>query len=373
MMLDAWIKQKHGIGGRADYDAALPDLLSRTVERARAARFYERYPAVRTLADFQALPLMTAGDLRKSGFDMLCVSQDRIRRIVTQETSGTTGAPKRLHFTQADVEHTVDYFAHGMQLVAQKGEACAVCLPCAAPDGVGDLLCKGLERMGAKPLRIGILRGTDALPQAQSAVGTPVQMLGLCALLCAAGQKPPSRVLLSSDHVPRALLARLRAMGVDPYEHFGMTETGYGCAIDCGAHDGMHIRENDLYVEVVKAGETVFDAWGELVVTMLTREAMPLLRYRTGDTARITLSPCACGSWLKRLWVRGRDARVAALDERLFACAGIVDYEALQTREGLEVTAYVLGASPTLCIPGVRVAFRPFTGFRYKGKRCVEA
>ncbi|MDO5111160.1 MAG: phenylacetate--CoA ligase family protein [Clostridia bacterium] len=374
MILDDWIKEKHGIEGRAAYGAALPALLSQTVEKARASLFYKHYPAVRTLADFEALPFITADDLKEQGARMLCVSSDGIQRIVTQQTSGTTGAPKRLYFTRDDLEHTVDYFAHGMRLVAARGESCAMCLPCETPDGVGDLLARGLARMGATPLRVGLLRDAASLPVAQSVVGTPVQMLCLCALLRARGQELPQKALLSSDYVPRALLARLRSMGVEAYSHFGMTETGYGCAIDCGAHDGMHIRENDLYLEIVKEGKVVYDEWGELVVTTLNREAMPLLRYRTGDMAKLTLAPCACGSFLKRLWVRGRDARIAALDERLFACDGVLDYTARRTQDGLDVTVYYMDKAPALCgEAGMCYSYRPFTAFRYTGKRQVEA
>ena len=374
MILDAWIGQKHGITGRRAYDAALPALLSQAVEGARAASLYSSYPNVRTLADFEALPFTTDETLRMRGQHMLCVTPDRVRRIVTQQTSGTTGIPKRLCFIDADLERTVDYFTNGMRLVAAPNETCAVCLPCETPDGVGDLLARGLMRMGAVPLRVGLLRGVDDLPEVQSAVGTPVQMLGMCALLEKMGKKLPQKALLSSDHVPHAVRKRLRAMGVEPYEHFGMTETGYGCAIDCAAHDGMHVRENDLYLEVIRDGQPVYDAWGELVVTTLHSEAMPLVRYRTGDTARLTRARCECGSWLSRLWVRGRDARIAALDEWLFAIDGIVDYTARAAKDGLDVTVYYLGKAPVL-LERERTRFicHPFTEFRYAGKRGVEA
>lgn len=373
MILDYWIREKHGLTDRAAYEAALPELLSHAVNRARTARFYEGYPAVQTLSDFEALPFITADDLRKSGARMLCVTPDRIRRIVTGQTSGTTGEPKRVFFTEDDLERTLDYFSFGLRLIAHAGEPCAVCMPCEHPDGVGDLIARGLERLGAIPVRAGMPRGAAALPPARSAVGSPVQLLGLCELLRAEGRPLPKRVLLSSDYVPRAILARLRALGVEPYEHFGMTETGYGCAIDCAAHDGMHIRENDLYLEVIREGGNVFGEWGELAITTLNSEAMPLLRYRTGDTAKLTRAACACGSWLARLWVRGRDAQIAALDETLFAFPGVMDYSARRTQAGLDVAVYYIGTAPKLpAIPGARVSLSPFSGFQYSGKRRIE-
>ena len=82
-----------------------------------------------------------------------------------------------------------------------------------------------------------------------------------------------------------------------------MAETGYGVAVECARHEGMHIREADLLMEVVDGeGKGLDDGeWGEIVVTTLTRRALPLIRYRTGDEGRILPGPCPCGSVLRRL------------------------------------------------------------------------
>ena len=91
-----------------------------------------------------------------------------------------------------------------------------------------------------------------------------------------------------------------------------MTETGYGGGVECAAHSGLHLREADLLLEVadpatgeaVPPGET-----GEILITTLGERALPLLRYRTGDAARMLPGPCACGSPLRRLGpVAGRFA-----------------------------------------------------------------
>ncbi len=100
-------------------------------------------------------------------------------------------------------------------------------------------------------------------------------------------------------------LARL--WGTEIFDHYGMTETGLGGAVECQAHEGMHIRENDLYFETLDArGQRLPDGHeGELVVTTLTRRGMPFIRYRTGDRGVITAKVCACGSRIRRiLWVR---------------------------------------------------------------------
>ena len=95
-------------------------------------------------------------------------------------------------------------------------------------------------------------------------------------------------------------------------DHYGLTETCYGCALECPAHNGYHLRWLDVVVEIVDMdGDTVLPPGevGEVVLTTL-REAMPLIRYRTGDVASLLPGPCACGSPLKRLGpVLGRIAR----------------------------------------------------------------
>jgi phenylacetate-CoA ligase len=89
-------------------------------------------------------------------------------------------------------------------------------------------------------------------------------------------------------------------MGIESFDIIGMTETaGVGLGIDCAEHAGIHIWEDHYLIEMVDpaSGETVPDgAWGEMVVTTLTREALPLVRFRTHDITRVvSREPCACG------------------------------------------------------------------------------
>jgi phenylacetate-coenzyme A ligase PaaK-like adenylate-forming protein len=92
--------------------------------------------------------------------------------------------------------------------------------------------------------------------------------------------------------------------GCAVFDHYGLTETGFGGGVECAAHAGYHLREADLYVEIccpatsapLPEGEP-----GEIVVTTLFRQAMPLVRYRTGDAAAMLPGPCPCGGPLRRL------------------------------------------------------------------------
>jgi phenylacetate-coenzyme A ligase PaaK-like adenylate-forming protein len=194
--------------------------------------------------------------------------------------------------------------------------------------------------------------------QASVVVGIPVQLLALARRSVAQGRRPHVRsVLLSTDHVPRAVVAAIeQAWDCRVYNHYGATEMGLGGGVDCAAHAGLHLREADLLFEIVDpatgaplaAGEE-----GEIVFTTLTREAMPLLRYRTGDLGRFAAGPCPCGSSLRLLApVRERLDAVAALaggerlsladlDEALFARDDALDFRARLSVDETEETLTV--------------------------------
>ena len=301
---------------------------------------------------FESLPFTTAQDLVGDPLEFLCVSQSDVARVVTIRSSGTTGQPKRVFFDKADLELTVDFFQHGMSTLVQAGQHVLILMPGGLPGSVGDLLVAGLARMGA----VGIVHGPvqdpeDAIDEilahrAECLVGIPVQTLSLVRHPKSARIPPGSihSVLLSTDYVPESIVAEIqRAWGCRVYQHYGMTEMGYGGGVECDAQDGYHLREADLLVEIVDpaTGRKLPDGVsGEVVVTTLTRRAMPLIRYRTGDRARILPEYCPCGSTLRRLSkVQGRRANgaalgpfarlhMAALDEALFAIPDVLNFQA---------------------------------------------
>ncbi len=105
----------------------------------------------------------------------------------------------------------------------------------------------------------------------------------------------------------------MAALGCEVFAHSGLTETGFGGGVECGAHQGYHLREADLFVEIVDpgTGRPLPDGEpGEIVVSTLCRLAMPLIRYRTGDLGHLLPGPCVCGSPFRRLGaVAGRIVR----------------------------------------------------------------
>ena len=264
------------------------------------------------LADLEKVPFTTPSDLRERGEGMICVSQSEISRIVTLDTSGSTGNPKRIYYTEEDQELTVDFFHHGMKNLVDEEDVVLILLPYQRPGSVGDLLAEGLHRLGAKTVPFGLLspdyaEAMDLLALMEKAgvtsiVGGPVQVLELARI----SEKSETHeiilrnmksVLLSTEYISPEVCKELkRIWGCDVFEHYGMTETGLGGAVSCWTLEGYHPRECDLYFEIIDAetGQAVPDGeWGEVVFTTLTRKAMPFIRYRTGDVSRWIPEPCS--------------------------------------------------------------------------------
>jgi phenylacetate-coenzyme A ligase PaaK-like adenylate-forming protein len=322
----------------------------------RNTPFYRRHLAsladapLSVLSDIARIPFTTPSDLAGDPSAFLAVRQDDVARIVTLRTSGSTGEAKRLFFTEGDLELTVDFFHHGMSTLIRPGQRVAVLLPGERPDSVGDLLVRGLRRMDVHALAYGPV--TDPLHaaravasyQAHCLVGIPTQVLAVARTRAGAaiGKGIIESILLSTDYVPRAIAKTLEEVwGCRVFTHYGMTEMGLGGGVECEALDGYHLREGDLYFEVVdhETGDACSDGtMGEVVFTTLTRRGMPLIRYRTGDIARIIPQPCPCGSYLRRMErVRGRwDGAVrlgpectltlSDMDETLFRLRDLLDY-----------------------------------------------
>lgn len=333
----------------------LREIVSYTMEKSF---FYRRHFAgtekhgIKDLAAFRCLPFTTPADIREHGMRFVCTSQDEIERIVTLQTSGTTGAEKRLFFTADDLELTVDFFRHGMTTMVEPGATVIIFLPGERPASVGDLLSKALTSIGVKPVVWGPVRDLAAARmeilrhESPCLVGIPTQILALARGI--GGETVPegwvSSVLLSTDYVPTAVKVELeRLWGCRVFGHYGLTETGLGGGVECQAKDGYHLREADLYTEIINpaTGQPVPDGQpGEVVFTTLTRKGMPLIRYRTGDLARIIPDPCPCGTMLKRLGrVQGRieynlrlqqglNINMSVLDEALLPVSGLLNFTA---------------------------------------------
>lgn len=374
--LNSWLARK--IGCPAPTRQALERYqLQKLRETIRLAcccsPFYRRLLAkvdteITCLQDLQRFPLLSAEDIRQQGLQMLCVPQSEISRVVSLDSSGTTGKAKRLYFTPNDQSLTIDFFEQGTAAFIREADRVLILLPGERQGGVGDLLRSALLRHRARPVLYGV--HWDILEMLRliqrenitSIVGIPVQILSLAryAEHMAGTAIHLDSVLLSTDYVPQTLVRELKRLwGCQVFEHYGMTEMGLGGGTECTAHAGYHLHEADFLFEIIDplsgrplpAGQA-----GEVVITTLTRQGMPLIRYRTGDISRLLDSPCSCGAVLGRLGkierrtsgdVCLRDNRVAMSDlsEALFTLRGLVDFSAAvdnrrQVRQ-LQITATI--------------------------------
>ena len=368
--LDEWIAGKiHGGPNsprpfsRGDIDRYQLGKLRATVDYAGSnSPFYRRLldgragSELKTLDDLASFPFTTGVDIRESALRFLCVSQDEITRVVTLNTSGTTGASKRLFFTADDLELTVDFFHHGMSTLVSPGQRVLILLPGEKKDSVGDLLKRGLARMDVEGIVHGPVRDVQRAISdisefsADCLVGIPTQVLWIARTAGAAIPRGRIKsVLLSTDYAPRAIVRELGRLWQCPvFDHYGITETGLGCAVECEALSGYHIREADLYIEIIDpvTGRPCREGQeGEVVLTTLTRRGMPLIRYRTGDISHFIPDPCPCGTVLSRLArvsgrldgrvpVRGHILTIPDLDEAMFPIEGLINYSAELMRTG---------------------------------------
>lgn len=359
--LDPWCAAKLGIGtpfDRAGIEREQYARLRATLAWAMAhSPFYRRHlagidpGALDGPAALARLPLTCADDVRRNQPSLLCVSQREIQRIVTLDTSATSGPAKRLYFTADEQEDTIDFFRHGMAQMTARGDRVLILFPCERPGGVGQLLATALERLGAQPIPAGPIVDMPATlallarERPQCVAGLPVQVRALARCDRLRGPTGSVRtVLISADQVAPQLRQDIADdWQCEVFEHYGMTETGLGGAVDCRAHQGRHLREADLLVEIVDpvSGRPLADGMrGEVVISTLTRRGMPLIRYRSGDLSRLLPGPCPCGSPLRRLDAIERAASprltldggqaltLAGLDQTLFALDWLTDYSA---------------------------------------------
>jgi phenylacetate-CoA ligase len=279
------------------------------LERLQARRLRERFGV-----DLEALaqqPFATKSQLRDAyPFGLLRVPLRECVRV--HASSGTRGKATIVAYTRNDLAVWADCCARA--LAAAGGDAGTVVHVAYGyglfTGGLG--LHHGAERLGCV-----------VVPASSGNTPRHAQLLedlGAELLCCT-----PSYALTIADHVADPSRLRLRAglFGAEPWttglreaieQAFGLTALdiyglseviGPGVSAECvEARDGAHVNEDHFLVEVIEpaSGEPVPDGeLGELVFTTLTKEALPLLRYRTGDLASVTREPCACGRTFARM------------------------------------------------------------------------
>ena len=270
---------------------------------------------IRSAADWARLPFLSKDELRDAyPFGLACAEPERVLRV--HMSSGTTGNPVVNPFTRADVEQWAAVMARCYTVAGVDARDVVQITPSFGLFTGGFGFHYGAERIGAMVVPIGAGR-TSLQLQLMRDLGTTV-LAGISTyplrLLEIAREERfdlgslKLRVAILGSEMWSDDLRRLieRELSLTTFDIIGMTETGGpGLGIDCAAREGIHLWEDHYFCEVVDpaTGRPRADGeQGELVVSTLTREGLPLIRYRTHDLTRVvSRARCACGRTHLRL------------------------------------------------------------------------
>jgi phenylacetate-CoA ligase len=270
---------------------------------------------IRSAADWARLPFLTKDELRDAyPFGLACAEPERVLRV--HMSSGTTGNPVVNPFTRADVEQWAAVMARCCTVAGVGARDVIQITPSFGLFTGGFGFHYGAERIGAMVVPIGAGRTSLQLQLMRDLGATVLAGISTYPLRILEVARDERfdlgslklRVAILGSEMWSDDLRRLieRELSLTTFDIIGMTETGGpGLGIDCAAREGIHVWEDHYFCEVVDpatgrpraAGEE-----GELVVSTLTREGLPLIRYRTHDLTRVlSRAPCACGRTHLRL------------------------------------------------------------------------
>ena len=308
---------------RQGIEALQLERLQKTVKHCMNSPFYKKRfeengltpESIRSLEDLQKIPFTTKQDLRDNyPFGIASVPLEKAVRL--HSSSGTTGNPTVILHTQKDLDEWANAVARCLHMVGlrpgdifQNSSGYGM-----FTGGLGFQY--GAERLGmlTVPAAAGNTKrqlkfitdfGTTALHAIPSYVTRLYEVMQEMGIDPQRDTKLRTLVIGAEPHSEEQRRRIEEMMGVKAYNSFGMSEMcGPGVAFECQEQNGLHIWEDYYIVEIidpetlqpVPEGEV-----GELVLTTINREAMPLLRYRTRDLTRILPGECPCGRHHKRL------------------------------------------------------------------------
>jgi len=270
------------------------------------------------LSDIEKLPFTTKEDLRNNyPLGMSCVPKEKIMRI--HMSSGTTGSPVLQPYTKSDIDQWSTAMARCLYVAGVRENDVMQITPSFGLFNGGFGFHYGAERIGCmivpagpgntkRQIRFIEDFGTTSLGSVAS------YAIRIMEVAEEEGKEFPNlkRGIFGAETLSDGLRKRIEeSLGIESFDIYGMTETGgIGCGIDCNCHDGIHIWEDHYILEVIdpKTGEALSEGEeGELVLTSFTREALPVIRFRTGDIASIIEDKCDCGMPYRRISrIKGR-------------------------------------------------------------------
>ncbi len=332
--------------------------LRETVSRTLSVPYYKEALArdnitpesITSPDDVRRLPFTTKDDLRDHyplGF--LAVPRSEVARY--HGSSGTTGKPTFVAYTKKDLDTWANLCARFLYAGGLRSEHTVhVAFGYGLFTG-GFGLHYGIEKVGAAvvPVAAGntkrqILLLQDLEPEVL--ICTPSYALNIAEVCREEGVDPHTLKLQYGHFGGEPWTEKMRfqieeSLGIEAFNNYGLSEViGPGVSGECAHHTGMHIQEDHFLVECIdpETLEPVTDgSYGELVFTNLTKEAMPILRYRTRDIAALETCPCPCGRTTVRmhrvvgrtddmLIIRGANVYPSQIEESLLLVEGVAPH-----------------------------------------------
>lgn len=270
---------------------------------------------INSLKDIQRLPFTTREDLRENyPFGMLAVSKEQVVRLHT--SSGTTGKPKAIFFSKKDVDRAAELIARCLIMTGIKKDDVLQNMMTYGLFTGALVMHYGAEKVGVLviPAGPGNTKRQIALMQDFKTTTlhlTPSYALYLASVMGNEGLVPRRdlslrRAYLGSEPYSEETRDKIeKFFGIDVYNSYGLSEmNGPGVAFECVNKNGMHLWEDNFIMEIIDpdTGKKLPEGEkGELVLTTLCREAMPILRYRTRDIVMIIPGKCKCGRTHRRI------------------------------------------------------------------------
>jgi phenylacetate-CoA ligase len=269
---------------------------------------------IKSLGDLRRIPFTTKQDLRDAfPYGMLSIPRDEVIRL--HASSGTTGTPTTIYFNREDIRRWTGFVARSIYATG-----------CSKIDVFQNMITYGLftgglgfhaggEEVGMLVIPSGAGNTTRQFKLMQD-FGTTVVHATPSFLLHVESKMREEGVRRDSIKLKRAFAGaepysedtrrRIESLlHIDVYNSYGLSEmNGPGVAFECQAKNGLHLWEDGYIAEIINPDtlESVPDGeTGELVLTILCREATPILRYRTRDLSGFYTEPCACGRTHRRL------------------------------------------------------------------------
>lgn len=269
---------------------------------------------ISTLDDLKKIPYTTKDTLRLAyPYDMFAVPLREVVRM--HSTSGTTGQPLIVGYTKNDIEHWTELTARVLYAGGvTKDDIIQICFPYGLFTG-GMGFHYGAEKIGAS-----VIPGSEADMESQIII---MRDYRTTAFACAPTYAALLYEAMNEKGVTPAELSLSKGLfGAEPWnesfrkeieeklsisvtDNYGLTEIiGPGVSFECDHKNGLHISEDHFIPEIIDpdTGRVLGpDEKGELVLTTITKEAYPLIRYRTGDLTCLSYEPCACGRTLTKM------------------------------------------------------------------------